>query len=97
MDNNVLHLDSITILVRNRQGIVFEEEVQSITSINEKGPFDVLPQHENFISIIKERLIVHRKNGETKEIEIGQGVLKVISNKAQVYIVAKAEDVLPHG
>lgn len=76
----------INVTVRDKDKIVFEEEVVAVTSINEKGIFDVLPEHENFISIIKEFVIIHRKNEQKEHIKIERGVLKVKENKIEIYL-----------
>lgn len=78
--------DRILLLIRNRQGIVFNEEVKALSSINERGPFDVLPEHANFISIIKENLIIHKKEGSKQEMKIPSGILRVHENRIEVYL-----------
>ena len=37
--------------VRNREQLVFDGPVKSVTSFNEKGEFDVLPQHAREIRL----------------------------------------------
>lgn len=90
MDNYVnkkpIVKDTISVIIRNRKGIVLEEEVKAVTSFNEKGVFDVLPEHANFISIIKDNLTIHKKGGEKKEIKINQGILKVYENEINIYL-----------
>lgn len=78
--------DAIRIVIRNRQGVVIDEEVKAVSSLNEKGIFDVLPQHENFISMIKEIITVHKKTGDKKELKINQGIIKVYENEAFIYL-----------
>lgn len=76
----------VYVIVRDKENILFEDEVRAITSFNEKGIFDVLPLHENFISIIKNSVIIHKKGGSKQEIKIGSGILKVFENKINVYL-----------
>ncbi len=66
--------------------MVFEDEVKAMTSLNEKGIFDILPQHENFISIIKEYITIHKKDGQKETINIGNGVLKVKNSQISCYV-----------
>ena len=53
---------------------------------HEKGIFDVLPQHENFISVIKDKIIIHTTDGKDKEMKIDNGVLKVQENEAHIFL-----------
>lgn len=73
-------------VVRSRAGRIFDGEVRSVTSYNDAGEFDVLPLHENFISIIKKYLKIFPKIGDEINISLKIGVLKVRSNKVDIYI-----------
>lgn len=72
--------------IKNKDQTVLEDEIKALSSFNEKGPFDILPLHENFISIIKDKVILHRKDGTSKEIAIERGVLKIIENEIDIYL-----------
>jgi F0F1-type ATP synthase epsilon subunit len=78
--------DHIHVMVRNRTQILFEGDVESLTSINDTGTFDVLPQHANFISLIKTQLILRPRGGEKKEISFTTGILKVKDTTVHCYI-----------
>lgn len=80
--------ESIVVTVRNREKLMFEEEVFALTSINEKGVFDVLPEHINFICLIKDFMVIHKKSGERQEMRINRGVLRVAKNKVNIYLVS---------
>lgn len=70
--------------------VFFEGEAEAVTSINDKGEFDLLPLHENFICIIKKKAIIHYKIGsEKKEFELDSGVIKIQKNR--VYILTGFE------
>ena len=75
----------IHVTIKNRQNIYFDGEVSAITSFNDLGLFDILPKHENFISLIKNKIILHNKS-EKKELKIDQGLLKVRDNKVDIYL-----------
>ncbi len=73
--------------VVSREGSVFEGEVSSITSYNEKGKFDVLAQHANFISLIKKGLSVREtETGEEREISFDDALIRVKENFVEVYL-----------
>ena len=81
LDQKELHIH-----VRNPENVLFEGYVNAVSSYNEKGPFDVLPLHESFISLIKKYLKIYQRNGQIKEIKVDTGVLKVFKNKIEVYL-----------
>lgn len=43
---------------------LFEGEMDSVSSKNIQGPFDILPEHANFITVIEENPIVLRAKGQ---------------------------------
>ena len=87
MDKDTLVFDSLFVTIRNRQKIVFDDEVKGLTSVNERGLFDILPQHESFICMIKDKLVLHKKDGQHEDIQIVKGILRGYKNNVQIYIV----------
>lgn len=65
---------------------VFDGTVYMLTSNNEEGEFDVLPLHTNFITLIKDKIILHQTKKEKKEIPITNGVLKVAENRVNIIL-----------
>ncbi len=59
----------------------------SLTAENATGPFDVLPKHHNFISLLMpcELIIRTVKEGERK-IQISGGIIHVKANKITVFL-----------
>ncbi len=84
----LIHGEILYAIIRTKDQVVYQGNVAALTSYNDKGTFDVLPEHINFISLIKDRLIVHEKIGQDKEIPVQRGILKVFSNKVFVYVVS---------
>lgn len=77
---------SITVVVRNRETILFQEKIASVTSYNDKGIFDILPEHESFISLIKNSVVIHKNKNENQEIKIDNGIVRVYKNNVFFYI-----------
>lgn len=77
---------SLSVIVRDREGILFQGNAEAVSSFNEKGPFDVLPLHANFISLIRNSVTLKISNSAPKEIALNSGVLKVKENKVEVYV-----------
>lgn len=65
---------------------IFEGLAKAVSSYNDIGPFDVLGRHENFISSIKNKLKITLQNGEKREYQIGNGIMRVNNNIVQVFL-----------
>jgi F0F1-type ATP synthase epsilon subunit len=76
----------IKLKVRDAENIVFEGEVDRISSFNEVGRFDVYPMHANFISIIRQELTLYNKHQKLKEIKIEQAILKIKQDVAHIFL-----------
>ena len=81
---------SLTVVVRNKEKVLYSGQAAAITSINDKGIFDVLPQHENFISLIKEKVIIHPTLKENEEIQIENGIARVYKDNVYIYVNFKS-------
>lgn len=81
MPDNVFHLRIIS-----REGVVFEDDASSISSYNEKGLFDILAQHANFISLLQKSMQIIDLQGQKKEITFPNALMKVTQNHVNVYL-----------
>jgi F0F1-type ATP synthase epsilon subunit len=72
--------------IRSRQDIVFQADVNAVSSLNQKGPFDVLPHHAFFITIVERYIVVHQTNGENLQFKIDSGVLHVDDAQVHIYV-----------
>lgn len=65
----------------------FDATAESISGINATGPFDILPHHHNFISLLEPGELVVR-GGKTREqrIRISGGVMHVKADKVVVFL-----------
>lgn len=79
----------IDVVIRDRNGIVWQGQVRALSSYNIKGAFDVLPMHANFITLLKNRLVLHRTDGAKEEIQVDNGVMRAVENKVQVFVGVK--------
>lgn len=65
----------------------YDGQAFSLSAENTTGPFDVLPKHHNFISLLMPCELVVRsvKDGDRK-IKISGGIVHVKSDKATVFL-----------
>ncbi len=68
---------------------VFEGEVTAIQSINDTGSFSILPQHTNFISIIKDQITLFPKDQPPQVITLDSGVIYHHYDTVEAYIGIK--------
>ncbi len=83
MDKDVKPL---ILTIRNRQDLLYHGEVKTITSYNDKGIFDVLSKHANFIALIQKKLIYKDLSNKIAEIEIDNGIMRVLDNQVDIFI-----------
>lgn len=76
----------IQVLIRRKDKIFFEGVVNAISSVNEVGPFDILPFHANFVCTVNQYVRIHLDNNLTRDYEIPKGVLYVKDNRVEVYV-----------
>lgn len=81
-----LNKGTIRFSIKSREGEIYGGDVAYISSYNEKGKFDVLPGHANFISLINTSIFFKEISGEVKEIYIDSALLRVKNRIAEVYI-----------
>ena len=66
--------------------VLFEGEVESVSSFNDKGKFDILPMHTRFISLVQKEIIIRTSDGEEKILPLRDGVLKAEDNMINVFV-----------
>jgi F0F1-type ATP synthase epsilon subunit len=66
--------------------VYFDDKAYSISAINATGPFDILPRHHNFISLLSAcELKVAGVEGD-KRIRISGGLMQVKSDTVKVFL-----------
>lgn len=73
------------LVVRTDEKVLFEGEVEAVSSNNDVGVFDILPSHVQFVTLVKEKVVAHKKNND-QEIMIESGILKVKNDVVEVYV-----------
>ena len=84
------NIPSLTLVIRNREKVLYSGNAYALSSVNDRGIFDILPSHENFISLIKEKVIIHKTQKDEEEIQIENGIVRVYKNNVYVYVNFKS-------
>lgn len=66
--------------------VYFDGEATSISAVNETGPFDILPQHHNFMTLLTPCNVNIRTDKGEENINIARGVMHVKKNEVTVFL-----------
>lgn len=81
--NPILHVKVIS-----PKETIFDGEALSVSSKNSIGPFDILPEHANFITVIEGNPIMIRTPQKEKEpltFNFPLAIIYNINNKVSIY------------
>ncbi len=83
----------LTVYVGSPDRVLYDGQAHSISTVDEKGPLDVLPAHENFISIIQDHVSLIDTNDKKQEFKLEAGVLHVNENQVEIFIGVREVDI----
>jgi F0F1-type ATP synthase epsilon subunit len=67
--------------------VYFDGNAFSLTAINATGPFDILPHHHNFISLLSPcELVLQTVDDGENRIKITGGIMHVKADKISVFL-----------
>lgn len=72
--------------VSDTEKVLFEGDVDRISSFNEMGPFDIYPMHANFISIIRQQVALYKDGQKINDLKFEQAVMKVKADSAHIFL-----------
>ena len=64
----------------------FEGLADSLSAVNDTGPFDILPGHHRFLTLLSEGDIVIREEGKEETVSIKNGIMYVLSDRVTVFL-----------
>lgn len=64
----------------------FDGEAHSISAVNDTGPFDILPKHHNFMTLLNAGDIVVRTDRGEERIAISRGIMHVKADDVIVFL-----------
>lgn len=86
--NSEFALMTVRVKVYSPQHVYFDELATSVSAVNATGPFDVLPGHHNFITLLDPCDLDIRRPGkkETQQIKISGGFMHVKADAVTVFL-----------
>ncbi len=86
VSESVIQTNELFVRVMDLESVLYEGSVRSISAVNDKGPFDVLPMHSNFITLIKKTISIEENSGKKRTFDISTGVLICKQNQVRIYL-----------
>ncbi|MBL8121150.1 hypothetical protein JNM87_00160 [Candidatus Saccharibacteria bacterium] len=66
--------------------VYFEGQAESISAASQTGPFDILPKHHNFITLLVACDIIIRTKSNEEKIRIQGGLMHVKADSVIVFL-----------
>lgn len=88
-DSPITEVDNKSIFVKvfSPHKTYFEGQADSISAANDTGPFDILPKHHNFMTLVNAGdIIIRQQNQKDTTIRITKGVMHVRRNKVTLFL-----------
>lgn len=78
---------SVNVKIYSPFKVYFNGPAKSISAENDTGPFDILPKHHNFMTLLNSGEITVAKNGGGEQkYRIARGVMHVKENQVIVFL-----------
>ena len=66
--------------------VYFDGTANSISAVNDTGPFDILPKHHNFMTLLSTGDIIVRSTEGEETIKITRGIMHVKADDVVVFL-----------
>ncbi len=64
----------------------YDDDAYSVSAVNRTGPFDILPRHHNFMTLLNDGYITVRSPGGDKKIKISHAIMHVKKDKVTIFL-----------
>ncbi len=69
-----------------KKELEFSGYIKSLSSVNEKGPFDILPTHENLATVALGTIVIVDEADKRVEFNVQKAVVDVSENLIKVFV-----------
>lgn len=66
--------------------VYFDGIATSISAVNDTGPFDILPRHHNFMTLISQGEVIVRTDSGEEKFKIMRGIMHVKADDVVVFL-----------
>lgn len=79
-------MNDLTVKIITPNQTLFNELALSVSSINSKGKFDILPSHANFITLIQNSpIVITKQNKQKQTFNFPLAIIYVTRDKVNIY------------
>lgn len=66
--------------------VYFKDSADSVSAVNKTGPFDILPGHHNFLTLLEKCEVTIRQPNKSLNFKIARGVMHVKKNSVTIFL-----------
>lgn len=66
--------------------VYFNGKAESVSAVNDTGPFDILPEHHNFITLLNPCDVIVQLGNQKETIPINRGVMHVKKDRVLIFL-----------
>lgn len=77
---------SMHVKVYSPYKVYYDDEATSVSAENDTGPFDILPRHHNFMTLLNSCEIIIRTTRDQERIKIARGIMHVKADSVIVFL-----------
>ncbi len=66
--------------------VYYDGPAESVSAENDTGPFDILPKHHNFMTLLNACDIVVQNDGQEERITITRGIMHVKADELVIFL-----------
>jgi len=81
-----MDVNELSVKVISPTQTLYDGPASSVSAFNRLGPFDILPKHANFFSLLTQGEINIRTGTKIFSFNVLHGILKVSQNKVTLFI-----------
>lgn len=78
--------EALDIIARSPFHIYYEGKAQVVSAANNVGPFDILPGHADFFSILKAGEVLIESDSDSISFKISNGIISVRDNEVWLFV-----------
>ena len=79
--------------VENPERVIWEGDADSVSSVNSIGPFDILPDHANMITLIEKQPITVVASSHEQTFSFEKAVILVRQNLVSIFADIISDDI----
>ena len=77
--------DELSVKVESPASVIWEGKASAVSSVNSVGPFDILPDHANMITLVEGVPILVVTGGQERPFSFSRAVISVHENMVSIY------------